>query len=413
MVGRCEPNEAKIMCDMLLEMKIKYGMVPSLDGKGAITSMEWIVWKDAAKKMKIHRSIAKPLRWSKTIGVGWNSWWMDISTTRLLTFTKHLNEKGIDQVCAEMQVRRLEKIRKYNKPTLETTFVAESIGWEGTYIGRIWQFMREINIKIKGPNKKVCIGDNFTTTTSAKHRWELDLIGRARNIWWKHQVRAPSVGHTYAEYWEWPIPFSTTMLPATTREYKEKGSHDELRMEQHNTRTWNKDKRILRSNTAKRNTDEEHDWEEGEKIERIMWAKWKGNKRLIWVHKIIKQVQGGWKVDMRETTRNSKEATRDKIEAQGKGGANARYGKQQLDKKVSQGFKWSITVTINPKRTHGTVKDLKGPIAIPMFTTNPNQHTAAHLLSRLPLHNGKKERTLRKNRGGKKRQRKRRTKQKT
>jgi hypothetical protein len=41
-------------------------------------------------------------------------------------------------------------------------------------------------------------------------------------------------------------------------------------------------------------------------------------KRLIWVHKIIKQVQGGWKVDMRETTRNSKEATRDKIEAQGK-----------------------------------------------------------------------------------------------
>jgi hypothetical protein len=37
------------MCDMLLEMKIKYGMVPSLDGKGAITSMEWIVWKEAAK----------------------------------------------------------------------------------------------------------------------------------------------------------------------------------------------------------------------------------------------------------------------------------------------------------------------------------------------------------------------------
>jgi hypothetical protein len=73
MVGRCEPNEAKIVCDMLLEMKIKYGMVPSLDGKGAITSMEWLVWKEAAKKMKIHRSIPKPLRWSKTIGVGWNS----------------------------------------------------------------------------------------------------------------------------------------------------------------------------------------------------------------------------------------------------------------------------------------------------------------------------------------------------
>jgi hypothetical protein len=267
--------------------------------------------------------------------------------------------------------------------------------------------MREINIKIKGPNKKVCIGDNFTTTTSTKYRWELDLIGRARNIWWKHQVRAPSVGHTYAEYWEWPIPFSTTMTPATTREYKEKGSHDELRIEQHDTRTWNKDKRILRSNTTNA-TDEEHEWEDGEIIERFMWAKWKGNKRLIWVciHKIIKQVQGGWKVDMRETTRNSKETTGDKIEAQGKGGANARYGKQQLEKKESQGFKWSRTVTINPKRTKGTVKELKGPIAIPMSTTNPNQHTAAHLLSWLPLHNGKKERTMRKPRRKQKRQRK-------
>jgi hypothetical protein len=52
MVGRCEPNEVTLMCDMPLEMKIKYGMVPSLDGKGTITSMEWLVWKEAAKKMK-------------------------------------------------------------------------------------------------------------------------------------------------------------------------------------------------------------------------------------------------------------------------------------------------------------------------------------------------------------------------
>jgi hypothetical protein len=41
-----------------------------------------------------------------------------------------------------------------------------------------------------------------------------------------------------------PIPFSTTMTPATTREYKEKGSHDELRIEHHNTREWNKDKKL-------------------------------------------------------------------------------------------------------------------------------------------------------------------------
>jgi hypothetical protein len=218
--------------------------------------------------------------------------------------------------------------------------------------------MREINIKIKGPNTKQCRGDNFTTTASTKDRWELDLIGRARKIWWKHQVRAPSVGHTYAEYWEWPIPFNKIMTPATTREYKEKGSHDELRIEQYNTRDWNKDKKILRSNT-KNATDEEHGWEEGEIVERIMWARWRGNTRLIWVHKIIKQVQGGWKIDMRETTRDSKEATRDKIEAQGKGDANARYGKQQLDKKISQGFKWSRTVVIDPIRKQVTIKKLK------------------------------------------------------
>ena len=125
-----------------------------------------------------------------------------------------------------------------------------------------------------------------------------------------------------------------------------------------NTRDWNKDKKILRSNT-KNATDEEHGWEEGEIVERIMWARWRGNTRLIWVHKIIKQVQGGWKIDMRETTRDSKEATRDKIEAQGKGDANARYGKQQLDKKISQGFKWSRTVVIDPIRKQVTIKKLK------------------------------------------------------
>jgi hypothetical protein len=39
------------------------------------------------------------------------------------------------------------------------------------------------------------------------------------------------------------------------------------------------------------------------------------------------------------------------------------------------------------------VKKLKGPIAMPMFTTNPNQHTVAHLLAWLPLHNKRKERS--------------------
>ena len=71
------------------------------------------------------------------------------------------------------------------------------------------------------------------------------------------------------------------MTPATTREYKEKGSHDEIRKEHHDTRAWEKDKGILRRNT-KEATDEEHDWEKGEVIERLMWAKWRGKRRLIW-----------------------------------------------------------------------------------------------------------------------------------
>jgi hypothetical protein len=124
-----------------------------------------------------------------------------------------------------------------------------------------------------------------------------------------------------------------------------------------------------------------------------MWAKWKGNTRLIWVHKIIKQVQGGWKIEMREIMRNSKRKSRQRIESQGKGEANAKYGKQQLDIKKTQGFKWSRTFEIESTRKQATVKKLKRPIAIPMFTTNPNQHTVAHLLAWLPLHNKRKERT--------------------
>ena len=137
------------------------------------------------------------------------------------------------------------------------------------------------------------------------------------------------------------------------------------------------------------------------------------NKRLIWVHKIVKQVQGGWIIDMRETTKNSRKTTTKKIEAQGKGGANARYGKQQLDKKKSQGFKWSRTVTIDQSRKQETVTRLKGPIAISMVTTNPNQHTAAHLLTWLPLYNKKKAEETSKTRRKQRQQKKRITQQKT
>jgi hypothetical protein len=44
-------------------------------------------------------------------------------------------------------------------------------------------------------------------------------------------------------------------------------------------------------------------------------------------------VQGGWKIEMRETMSNSKEKIKRRIESQGTGVANARYGKQQLDAK--------------------------------------------------------------------------------
>jgi hypothetical protein len=63
--------------------------------------------------------------------------------------------------------------------------------------------------------------------------------------------------------------FITTMTSATTREYKEKGNHDEIREEQHNTRTWKKDREILRRNVENA-TDEAHGWEEGEIVEKIM-----------------------------------------------------------------------------------------------------------------------------------------------
>ena len=62
-------------------------------------------------------------------------------------------------------------------------------------------------------------------------------------------------------------------------------------------------------------TNEEHGWEkweEGKVVERVMWARWRGNTRLIWVHKIIRQVEGGWEIEMRETTKNSKEKKKTK-----------------------------------------------------------------------------------------------------
>jgi hypothetical protein len=113
------------------------------------------------------------------------------------------------------------------------------------------------------------------------------------------------------------------------------------------------------------------------------------------VHKITKQVQGGWEIEMRETTKNSKEETKQRIESQRKGEANARYGKQQLDIKKSTGFqmdKDTRNIRLSDIKKQMTAEKLKGPIAIPMFTTNPYQHARAHQLAWLPLHNKEKER---------------------
>jgi hypothetical protein len=74
-IARCRPYEAKLLSRVLLESKIGYGLHPPLDGRAAITSLEWIAWKPAARKMHVHSSTPKALRWSSTIiGVGWQSW---------------------------------------------------------------------------------------------------------------------------------------------------------------------------------------------------------------------------------------------------------------------------------------------------------------------------------------------------
>ena len=43
-IARCKPYEVKLMSRVLLESKIGYGLHPSLDGREAITSLEWIAW---------------------------------------------------------------------------------------------------------------------------------------------------------------------------------------------------------------------------------------------------------------------------------------------------------------------------------------------------------------------------------
>jgi hypothetical protein len=48
---------------------------------------------------------------------------------------------------------------------------------------------------------------------------------------------------------------------------------------------------------------------------------------------------------------------------------NTRYDKQQLDIKIAQGFTGTSTYEISTAKTQLTVKKLRGPIAIPMFTT--------------------------------------------
>ena len=51
------------------------------------------------------------IRWSSSYGIGWRSWWTDISVLRLLRFVTHLAEGGLLTACAEQQVRRLQRHR--------------------------------------------------------------------------------------------------------------------------------------------------------------------------------------------------------------------------------------------------------------------------------------------------------------
>jgi hypothetical protein len=79
-------------------------------------------------------------------------------------------------------------------------------------------------------------------------------------------------------------------------------------------------------------------------------------------------VKEGWIIVMRETTKNSRETTRKKIEAQGKGDANARYGKQQLDQK-------KITRLQMDKNSHNRPKQ---KTSNSQETQRPNSDTNVH-----------------------------------
>jgi hypothetical protein len=71
------------------------------------------------------------------VDITFSSWWCNVAVSRIVTaFMHHLNGGGIDCACAE-GVWEEEKT-----PTF---------GWDGTHLGRIWQFMREHDLTISGP----------------------------------------------------------------------------------------------------------------------------------------------------------------------------------------------------------------------------------------------------------------------
>ena len=146
--------------------------------------------------------------------------------------------------------------------------------------------MREHDLTISGPmtGKRRSTG-HLLSAVQPQQRWQIDLIGRARAIWWVDQVRSATSSGTFAEFWvlngsSWPKPFLNSMSAhASTREYVLRGAHELERVERHQNRKWNRDAIILHD--AVSDLEVTHEWVPGVVINRLAAVRDKTGKVLI------------------------------------------------------------------------------------------------------------------------------------
>jgi hypothetical protein len=160
--------------------------------------------------MHVHSSIPKSpslVFHHRGYWMAW-SWWCKVAVSRITAFMHHLNGGGIDCACAEVHVSRLDRLRVIPKPVLEMMFgerrkLQHLFGWEDTHLGRIWQFMTEHGQWSNDCGKRRSTG-HLLLAVQPQHRWQIDLIGRARAIWWVDQVRSAT----------WPKPCLNSIMAA-------------------------------------------------------------------------------------------------------------------------------------------------------------------------------------------------------